>query len=266
MFTKRETNEFNQTVDIYRRFILQQFPDINIKKYFVLGGYNLSKITWLMNMLHVPSFRFNFSGLISIMHPIRNKEVSCANRYRHIMVNRDIQSEFWRVLKKEKPQYLIMDFIEERYDVVEFDGGYLTKSDAFDECNIVLENARTIGRETKEYHQLWKQSCCDFIEKIKECLPKIKVILVKNYLSEYVGNIYHQESYLNREWIQKTNNIIRSYYDFFEEKCDFAEVIEASSFKYYYTDEEFEHGAEPSHLNNIVNKEIALKIESIMNY
>lgn len=266
MFTRREENDIKKTVEVYIKFISDHFPNNKSKKYFVFGGYNLNRITWLMNMLHIPLLRFNFSGLISITHPAAHQKVKCANKYREIMVHRDISSEFWNILKREQPQYLIMDLIEERFDVIEFGNGYITKSDAYDECEIEEKNNRVINRNSEEFFQLWQKCCCEFIRKLRECQPKIEIILVKNYLSEYYGNVYSKKSYKNRNWIQNMNFLLQESYDFFIEHCEFVKVIEASCCNYYYTDEAYEYGVEPAHLNEIVNREISKKIEQIMDY
>lgn len=264
MFTRREKCELKQMAEAYHEFLITEFPNCQKEKYFVLGGYNLNRVTWLMNMLHVPLYRFNFSGLISIMYPVVSQKVQCANKYREIMVNRDIGSDFWNVLREEQPQYLIMDFIEERHDVVKYGDGYITKSDAFDECETRWENERIIERDSKEYRELWQKSCIEFIGWLWEFHPQIKVVLVKNYLSEYVGNVQHKVEYSDRERIRYINSLLEENYDFFEEHCDFVTVIETEGCDYYFTDEEHEYGAQPPHLNEIVNREIAQKIEEAM--
>lgn len=265
LYTLKEEGDFAQLVQNYQQFIRKLFPNRPTEKYVVLGGYNLNRITWYMNMLHIPSLRFNFSGIISIMHPISLVDkVVHQNRYREIMINRDIQSDFWNVLSKERPSYLIIDFIEDRYDVIKFKDGYLTKSEAYIDCQCCLAGGEQINADSEQYECLWEQSCLIFIKRLRECYSQIQVVLVKNYLSESVGDISHQDSYVEIDWIRKANARLKHYYDFFEENCDFVKSVDASECDYYFTDREYEYGAEPAHLNDLVNREIGRMIENEM--
>jgi glycosyltransferase involved in cell wall biosynthesis len=265
-FHRKAENEFSKMVVDYQSFIRQQFPGSNDSVYITFGGYNLNRITWSMNMLHIPSLRFNFSSLISIVNPIKQvNNISCKNKYREIMVNRDVKSEFWTILKKENPKYIILDFIEERFDVMRTQDGYLTMSDAYEDCNTNFENAHIIRRDSDECKNLWECSCIKFIQKIHECNQNLKIILVKNYLSECKGDIYRKEFFENLKSIKQNNDILKYYYEFFIQNCSFALAVESSECEYFFTDKRYEYGAVPSHLNDIVNREIAFKIEKCLN-
>ncbi|MBE5978969.1 MAG: glycosyltransferase family 2 protein [Paenibacillaceae bacterium] len=264
-FHRKQEKEFASMVNDYRSFIKKQFPESNEIKYITLGGYNLNRITWLMNMLHIPSLRFDFSSLISIVNPISQKEnVISNNKYREIMVNRDIKSDFWYYLKKEDPQYIIMDFIEERFDLIQVEGGYLTMSDAYKDCKVNFDNNHIIYRDSIECKRLWEVSCINFIKKIQAYYPSIKIILVKNYLSEYKGDIFYSEMYENINMIKSINKMLKHYYSFFMSNCSFALDVETLDCQYYITDKDYEYGAVPSHLNELVNREIAYRIEKLL--
>ena len=265
-FHRKKEDEFSSMVYDYQTFIKQQFPGSNEVSYVTLGGYNLNRITWLMNMLHNPSLRFNFSSLISIVNPIIQKEnFICNNKYREIMVNRDVKSDFWYYLEKENPQFIIMDFIDERFDVIRRHNGYLTLSDAYKDCNVSLDNSDIIYRSSIECQRLWEISCINFIKRVHDYNPHIKIILVKNYLSEYKGDIFYCELYKNINWIKETNNMLKYYYNFFMLNCNFAIDVEVFEYDYYITDKNYEYGAVPPHLNELVNREIAYKIEELLN-
>jgi len=61
--------------------------------------------------------------------------------------------------------------------------------------------------------------------------------------------------------IRRINRILKQYYLFFQQHCNKVRVVEASECENYYTDRLYEYGAVPSHLNELVNREIAEKIE-----
>ena len=184
-FPRKETEEYKKLADNYYDFIQQKFPHAPNEKYIVFGGYNLNRILWHVNLLHNPYCRFNFSSLISLMNPIKGS-VSCnhKNRYREIMLEREMQNQFWSILEEVKPKYIFLDFIEERFDLIEYKNGYLTKSDAYDEADISIKDSRIIVRDSKECYELWERSCIGFIQRLRETYPQIKIVLIKNFLSE----------------------------------------------------------------------------------
>ncbi len=265
MFYRREKEEFRQLTEKYYSFIAQRFPKAPDHRYITLGGYNLNRILWHMNLLHDPYCRFNFSSIIALMNPVCG-ELICKhkNRYREIMLERELKNQFWDILREVDPKYIFIDFIEERFDMVAFRGGYLTKSDALDGAEVMMEGAEIIPRDGETCGKLWRESCLRFIDRFKTQYPSIQIVLIKNYLSEKVGDIYCQNNYENLEEIRKTNAVLMEYYRFFENNCDRIRVIEASECSYYYTDKQYEYGAIPSHLNEIVNDSIAKKIEKVI--
>lgn len=261
-FPRKETEEFKELADNYYDFIQQKFPHAPNEKYIVFGGYNLNRILWHVNLLHNPYCRFNFSSLISLMNPMKGN-VSCyhKNRYREMMLEREMQNQFWSILEEVKPKYIFLDFIEERFDLIEYKSGYLTKSDAYDEADISIRDPKIIVRDSEECYELWKQSSTRFIQRFRETCPQIKIVLIRNFLSEKVGDIYSQSYYNNVEDIRAVNSRLKKYYDYFEANCENLCSINASECCYYFTDKQYEYGAIPSHLNEIVNDEIARKIE-----
>ena len=81
----------------------------------------------------------------------------------------------------------------------------------------------------------------------------MRLVLVENYLSERKGDIHGQEPYENLGEIRSTNKLLQSY----RKNCHDLLVVKAWKSKYYFTDCKYEHGAIPSHLNEIANREIA---------
>lgn len=261
-FYRKEYKDYQQLRENYYTFVSKTFPDISQMRYITVGGYNLNRILMHMNLLQDPYCRFNFTSFISLMHPVKEK-ILCKhkNRYREMMLKREIQNQFWNILDEMKPKYLFIDLIEERFDLVVCGEGYLTKSDAFDGAECCIGPVYTIARTTQECENLWKQSCKQFINRIKTSFPFIRIVLVKNYLSEKKGDINSQQYFENLEEIRQINHILEEYYQFFAGCDKEIQVVEASECDYYFTDAQYEYGAIPSHLNELVNQKIAGLIE-----
>ena len=265
-FTRKSYQEFQNQCNNYYSFIEQYFPNSTNRKYLVIGGYNLNRILSYLPDIHNPYCRFNFSSIISIMNPVVGVEqYHHKNEYRQRMIERDICSLFWDIAKEIKPSYLFLDFIEERFDVVQLKKeGFITKSDAFDEIDIELPEGRIIDRKSEECRKQWEKDFSNFSEKIKKIIPEENIVLVENYLCEEVGDIHTRKFYENREEIQEVNRQLKYYYQYVKDHYKKVKCIEAYQCKWYFTDKEYEYGAVPSHVNEVTNKEIAGLIEKAL--
>jgi len=267
LFYRRETEELYQLTEQYYTYIEQKFQGTANFQYITLGGYNLNRILCHLNLLHNPCGRFNFSSIISIMHPVMEPlQSKHKNKYREIMIERDIASLFWSIIEDVMPKYIFLDLIEERFDLLEYAGGYITKSAAFDGAQLksALTSYRVVKRDTKVCLHLWKISFRKFMERIKIRMPKCRIVVIENYLSEEVGDINEKMYFEELDEIRNVNRILKQYYNFITENYEQIPIVEASKCKYYYTDKQYEYGAIPSHLNEIVNGEIARLIEEVI--
>ena len=261
-FYRMSAEEYQLLSEKYYEFIVKNFPKEKEIKYLTWGGYNLTRILWRTKYMHDPYGRFNFSSLISLVNPItENLSISHAVKYREMMLEREVTNAFWDIVREINPDYIIMDFIEERFGVIKCGDGYLTKSDAFDEADIGLNGKLVISEYDSLRRQLWEESALRFIHRLECEYPGTEVILVKNYLTEKVGDIQKQEYFDNIEEIRRMNDILAQYYEYFQEHCKKLKVVEASACNYYFTDRQYEYGAVPSHLNELANLEIAGMIE-----
>ena len=274
-----------------RRFLDRAFPEGHNEAYITWGGFNLNRIMVHMNWLHDPGCRFNFSSIISVcgeknsfiapekeeFSAQKNDFCRCLpesaaepfthkNRYRQQMLERERTCEIWHYIAEYKPAYLMMDLIEERFDLICAGGRYLTKSDAYDgKISGGPEGSEILERSSEECTELLKKCAVEFFERIKRMSPGIQVVLIENYLSETYGNPEKQHSYEDQELIRRQNRTLEKYYAFVEEICPDAVVIRPSSDELYFTDENFGYGRYPWHLNEIVNQRIAERIEESLN-
>lgn len=262
LFYRKNKTDFFQLEEKYRFYINQKFPETINYKYIVWGGYNLNRIIRHLNLLHNPYCRFNFSSIISLMNPIGSALVcSHKNKYREIMINRELNVDFWNIIKEIEVQYIFMDFIEERFDLLKYMGGYITKSNAFDEASIELSDYQIVKRNSEKCIDLWKVSFNKFIEKLRVELPECSIVIIENYLSEKSGDFKEISYFKNIDEIKEANQQLKGYYDYIAANYTQLPFIKATECEYYYTDKAYEYGAIPSHLNEIVNQKIAQKVQ-----
>ena len=292
-FHRKSPGDFRELVQNYRRFLSERFPKGRNETYITWGGYNLSRILTHMDWLHDPYARFNFSSLISLL----NAEVPAygqthKNRYRQIMLERERLRSYWDILAELKPEILFIDLIEERFDILKLDNSFVTMSDAFAGAKFTRNISeitpsvqmkadsfaaneeltadelvifgKVIPRDSGYCTELWQQACRNMVAETRRICPDIRFVIVENYLCEAVGNLESRKPFEEIEYIRKTNSILRQYYGYLKEVLPEAPVISPSEDDLYFTDEKYEYGAIPSHLNEIENQKIAKQIEETL--
>lgn len=220
-------------------------------KVMALGGYNLGRVVNYISCEDISKIRYSFSSIVSIMSDkSRNFSVVNSNQYRQSMIDKDINGVFVNQLEKDSPNLIIIDFIEERFNIIRYEDCCYTYSDAFEESSKDISEYDIIDRFSAECDALWKSACNGLIRLINALDEKCTVILLESYLSDYIGNIYKRDKF-DDEYIVSVNSLLKSYYDYFESNCNRIKVIRESEIpdKYKYTEETFEHGARPEHLN-----------------
>ena len=128
----------------------------------------------------------------------------------------------------------------------------------------LIRFGQVIPRDSARCTELWQQACCNMVKETQRVCPDIRFVIIENYLCETVGNLESRKPFENIEYIRKTNSILRQYYSFLKEILPEAPVISPSKDDLYFTDEKYEYGAIPSHLNEIENQKIAKKIEKVL--
>lgn len=244
--------------------IIEKNFQMQVPRAVLWGSYNLTKILQKTQILEDPYWRNSFASIISLMSvpPAMEAPQHC-NPYRAFMLRREFQREFFKELDEGQPAYIILDFVEERYGVLEKDGCYITKSDALEESGIDLNGWRYIPIGSEEFWQLWQDACRGFFEELKKRKFLQKIILVENVLAEKYGDIHQTRAYQNIENIKAVNLCLKKMYQFFQQSCHGGprlQCIDLTSDELYITDVEFEYGCYPWHLNEIINQKIADEI------
>lgn len=146
-----------------------------------------------------------------------------------------------------EPDVVLIDFLDERFDVGIEGNGAVTLSDAY------YENEGAFTPETilkiMDRTELWEKACDIVIAKIHRIFPTSNIILTRFLLCEMYGHNGKEKCFDNIEEIRAVNRILNHYYDYFETKCHGVHVIDVADQDFYYTDESFRYGCYPWHLN-----------------
>ena len=226
------------------------------------GSFNLTRIVNKLNILEDPYSRFQFSSMIAVMpHKQKKYSIEHKNGYRKYMLEREFSDSFKNMLKEQKPEYFFFDLLEERHDIICTEEGYYTKSDAYDEAIVNIGDYRIISRDDEDCTELWKKSCKYFMGCVLSAVAPEKIYMVENYLTEKHGDGTIIEAFSNIGEIQKINRILNIYYSYIRENYPKINCIKAYEVDEYYTDNEYEYGCYPWHLNEWANIRIAQRIQ-----
>ncbi len=264
-FYRKDPEDFRELVRNCRHFLEEQFPEGDNRVYLCWGSYTLNRMLVHLDILQDPFCRFSFSSMVSLLEPSEDTPaVRHPNRYREMMINREIQQDFCRILAEMKPQTVFVDLMEERFGLLERHGRYLTDSDALQGSGAyrtLCEESRRIPAGSEEKRVLWQRAFERFLDLAGD---RTEVIVLRNLLSERKGDLQSQEEYGNIADIREANRILDDCYCYIEENHPEIPVMETADLPEYFTDRNYEYGALPQHLNEIVNQKIAGRIHRLL--
>ena len=299
-FYRKSAEDYAETAENFRRFLGETFPaGLNVR-YVTFGGYNLNRILAHMAILHDPYLRFNFMSIAALAYDGEGLPVSHPNRYREMMLRREEDGAIWEILRREQPAFFILDLLEERFDLLRRGSRFVTKSDARDGAVCPAPSAGTrdeaacpapsadapegtaaagngpdggavppvLRRTDPRRAEVFADAAERFFRRVKETVPGIAFIIVENYLAEEKGTPGRLSPYADREEIRAVNRLLAGDYRALSAILPEARVVrpmeEPALSGLLFTDEKYEYGAVPSHLNEIANLRIGAMVERLI--
>ncbi len=249
----------------FRNFLDKYYPDWNNrfkKRYIILGSYMLGKMLddilksvpedflGIDEQNHYNVSKYNFSTVVATMsHHEECESVKHTNPYREKMLNAELKNGFLKEIEEGSADYVLLDFLEDRYSLIETKVGLVTNSELIHEVDSPFEVVDYIGIEDDRYQELWEDRCLKLIQILREKYRPGQVILVENYLAESFGDYNMTREYKEVEQIRKINRQIEAHYTFFKENAPEYIVIQADDRNTCFTDHKFRHGVFPWHYN-----------------
>lgn len=237
-------------------------------KFWVLGSFSCRWISQQIGfnkeqiVKHIP-----FSSLISQMtgNAKNNITIENENSFRKDIVSGDIIGELQQLLKdrKDRPDFFVIDFLEERYDIAKLDdGNYITLSEAFYDSKVNGLNINQIIKAgSYEYLDLWKKKCKEFAGQLKQFISTDKIILIKSRLSLKYKDGQEYLFYKEYSRLEELNHIFGEMEDYFLSKIGEGVQIYEMPKKIIYTEENFKYGIEPQYWDRNTYNEIMARIQ-----
>lgn len=132
------------------------------------------------------------SSVISVVAdpvPLSEEEVPLDSAYQRRAVLADFNKTFFGDLRALAPDWLVIDLIDERFNVLRTDGSFVTESSAFQGAGLAGAERfdfTTVRRLTEEAERLFDAAARTFVERVTQIVPAERVILHRGlWLTRY---------------------------------------------------------------------------------
>ena len=241
----------NQYVDDY-------YPDRFGVRY-IWGSYSLRKIAWYAFPQRTEKRKhYCYSSIISEMsEPLAMKfdHVQAIGEKRSWLEN-DVNKTFRLDFHPNKEDVLLIDFLEERLGCVHVGNTCITNSYLTEE---IYADEECFTDEEINW-EAWEEKCMDFFQFLLSKIQPENIVLVKMKFTQEYGTADKRKQFDDLVWIRRKNKDLQKMYSFVESKFKGIKVIDCEEDNYFYTDEDFEYGCFPWHMNQNYYIRIAEKI------
>ena len=173
------------------------------------------------------------------------------------MVTKEIHRSFLAITP-QKDDFLILDFLEERYKILTNGKSFITESDALMETDFDMTSVMETFNNIDDKFEVWKKNCQSFIKYITDKFQPDKIILVENRLCEFGKT----RSGYKVKWddVKKINDFLDKCYAYFKQKLHGIKVIQIPD-DLAYTDLNSKYGDGPHYLNYLAHKKMAEELQ-----
>ena len=240
----------------------------------VIGSYSLRKIVHALRFYNPRieiSYQITSSALCS-MFDSQDKnmaymisQIMLENGYRLTALKNDFTKQAKLLIQQVKCDYIMIDFLEERYPLLKVNNTFYTKSETMIEVKNQLKNF-SVEQQIFMYDlpfEVWRQYCDCLIAVLKENYKSSQIILNRLYLTENIGIYKPQRKFEQLYEIRKINERLKQYYDYFEENMD-GYVIGLNNRNTNYCSELFEYGCAPESYNEQWYREFGNQIIDVV--
>ncbi len=196
--------------------------------------------------------RFCISSTVSKPWPAREEEFSTlTSAFQRRMLLNDFNKTLFDTLQKHDFDYFLIDFIDERFNLIQSQAAVITKSSE-------LMNSKYLEATDKKFIEIrrldyslekWKQDCAEYVQRLTQIIPQEKIIINGLWAEQYKdasGEIKDLDMIKNfrRAHIQRMNTLLIDYYTYLAHLLPQAACI---SFPAAVADENHEWGLSPFH-------------------
>lgn len=215
-----------------------------------IGSYNSTAVYNRVKMFReISKNKYQFSGLISITSEAISKDKYCFNEFcsefRRDVIGTEMEEKVLDRIGSDR--IIVLDFLDDIYDVIKVENGYINKTEALYEAVSLYGQMEIIPRESERCEQLWRESAERFTEWARQ--HNNRIVLLKLKLCAFYGNEESVQEFEHRDWIERNNAMLDRYYDYFQEICPECACVELDS-RFEFTEKNFKFGCRPYYYNS----------------
>jgi hypothetical protein len=168
---------------------------------------------------YTPAPYFARSSLISIYSPsleIKKEGIILKSQFQQKTVFNDLNKVFRQHINNSTSHFLIIDFIDERFDILKYKDSYLTNSDEYKNSNLPTILNTTTLEKNQEYFKLWELAALRFVQDLKIRQPKSVILHKAFWCKKYIDKDGNIQSFPNQERIDLNNKRLERMYAFVE--------------------------------------------------
>lgn len=159
--------------------------------------------------------RTSIKSLISPPLYISEGDINLPSAFQKRMVVRDFNKYFWERLKIHDYNFILMDLIDERFDLVEYDGSFITKSSELDNSGYLNDKSEYIKVISKKNYGIgqWRCDLAAFLTKMNEYVKAENILMLKAYwASEYKEEKGSNDTFAPQIGVDNINRQLNEYY------------------------------------------------------
>jgi hypothetical protein len=163
--------------------------------------------------------RTSIISLTSTSLDIDESKITLSSPFQIKCIIHDLKKDFFKIIENKAINYVIIDLIDERFNLLKINESIITKSNELQSSNLLnhLDFKEIKRDENLDY--LWKESAKAFFNRLTEIIPPSNIIIHKAlWKSKYYdqnGKIEEFTKQLGE--INQQNSILCSYYQYIEE-------------------------------------------------
>lgn len=210
--------------------------------------------------------RSSFISLISKSADISEDQIVIEGNFERKMVHWDLNKEFLKKLTDFQPDSVILDFIDERFDIIKYNDGYYTRSNYLVNSGVLdrMNGHQVIRRHAVD--DLWMEACREVGAILRSLTGNI--ILHKTHWATRYRNTEFDEIIdfdADTAHMAHINNaILNSYYDAIQMEIPEIKVIDYNP-ELLYSDFAHQWGKDYFHFGDQYYRDISEKIISLFN-
>jgi hypothetical protein len=177
-------------------------------------------------------------------------EIDGVNLFQKRLIASELNRDFYKYIATRdlSETYLIIDFLDERLDLMSSESRYLTLSQEYENSSLSSKiKGKKIPRK-KIDHEFWKQNCRQFVDRIRQAFPPERIILHKAFWTENYAEGQEQKKFYNIDEIRAHNALLKIYYSIFRELYTESMVIDLSD-RGFLADKNHRWGFSPVHFS-----------------